>query len=271
MLTRILTASVLIAIAIAGIGLGGWYFIAAYMIILGLCFYEMSNALRQKKTGTVIWPSWVAFAFALPILGHTKSIAYIVTLVAAASMLTGACVIFRKEPKADELVFSVLPLFCILLPGMCMIGFSGHPNRYVQVMMELLALGIPLMGDTMAYFIGSAWGKHRLCPEVSPKKSVEGAVAGLFGSIAFAVVIWFIYRPLITLPPMWHFIVLGLIGGAAGQLGDLYASLIKRYCGVKDYSTLLPGHGGMMDRMDSTFFAAVVLYAYLNLQFLPIG
>ena len=67
------------------------------------------------------------------------------------------------------------------------------------------------------------------------------------------------------IPPLWHFPLLGLLGGLAGQMGDLFASLIKRHCGIKDFSNIFPGHGGMMDRLDSVYWATVVIYVYLNL------
>ena len=72
-----------------------------------------------------------------------------------------------------------------------------------------------------------------------------------------------------VMPPFWHFLILGLCGGIAGQLGDLFASLVKRHCGIKDYGTIFPGHGGVMDRLDSVFWATVVMYVYLNLNPLP--
>ena len=66
-------------------------------------------------------------------------------------------------------------------------------------------------------------------------------------------------------PPLWHYILIGLIGGVVGQIGDLYASLVKRHCGIKDYGTIFPGHGGMMDRLDSTLFVAVLVYLYQSI------
>jgi len=72
------------------------------------------------------------------------------------------------------------------------------------------------------------------------------------------------------MPAFWHFLVLGLMGGLAGQLGDLFASLVKRHCGVKDYGTIFPGHGGVMDRLDSVFWATAVMYVYLNLNPFPL-
>ena len=101
---------------------------------------------------------------------------------------------------------------------------------------------------------------------MSPNKSVEGAAAGLAGSVLFAMAAAGVTAIFTPLPqPFWHMPLLGLLGGAAGQMGDLFASLIKRHCGIKDFSKIFPGHGGMMDRLDSVYWATVVMYIYLNL------
>ena len=117
--------------------------------------------------------------------------------------------------------------------------------------------------DTTAYFIGRKWGKNRLAPNVSPKKTWEGALSGVIAAI-FVALLFTIPTPF-QLKPLayWQAILLGLAISVFGQLGDLGKSLFKRNMGVKDSSNLLPGHGGFLDRMDSVAFAGVVLYYYL--------
>ena len=118
------------------------------------------------------------------------------------------------------------------------------------------------MGDTLALFGGRRFGKRALCPEVSPKKTVEGALFGLLGSVLFGVITTLVFS-IFTVPPIfWHIAILSLIAGLAGQVGDLFASLVKRHCEIKDFSNVFPGHGGMMDRLDSVFFSTVVVYVY---------
>lgn len=120
----------------------------------------------------------------------------------------------------------------------------------------LFCLGMVLIGawisDTMAYFTGVLFGKHKLIPEVSPKKTVEGAIGGIIGTEAAFILYGFIVSLFTDLTP--NYLVLGLsapILSVVGQIGDLFASLVKREAGVKDYGKLLPGHGGIMDRFDS--------------------
>lgn len=117
-------------------------------------------------------------------------------------------------------------------------------------------LGMVLIGawmsDTMAYFTGVLFGKHKLIPELSPKKTIEGAIGGVVGTTAAFILYGFIVSLLTELTP--NYLVLGLsapILSVVGQIGDLFASLVKREAGVKDYGKILPGHGGIMDRFDS--------------------
>ena len=264
MLTRTITGAVLAVILIVALVLGGWWFSALYMAAIALSVYEMIKAFTAAGHKPCIWPMALCTALSLPLLtlGLGKS-AVIMPLMTAACMLTCAVVMFRKEPKLEDILMSVLPLIAVVLPGMCMLALSRAPSREVELMLTIMSFGVPLLGDTMAYFGGSLLGKHKLCPQVSPKKSVEGAVAGLIGSVLFAVVVWLAFSSVTELPPVWHAAVLGLLGGVAGQLGDLFASLIKRHAGVKDYGSIFPGHGGMMDRLDSVYWATVVMYVYL--------
>ena len=115
--------------------------------------------------------------------------------------------------------------------------------------------------DTAAYFVGRPFGRHKLFPRVSPKKSVEGAIGGLVGALLVAMVGAHTFTSFL---PMGHNIALGGIVGAGGQVGDLAESLLKRDAGAKDSSTLLPGHGGVLDRFDSLFFAGPLAYGYLK-------
>ncbi len=122
-----------------------------------------------------------------------------------------------------------------------------------------LALFTTFASDTAAFFVGRAWGKRRLAPHISPGKTWEGAIAGVFGAIL--VSLFFILPTPLTLHLNWgQVILLGLLTSTFGQLGDLVESLFKRNMGVKDSSNLIPGHGGFLDRIDSVIFAGIVVY-----------
>lgn len=122
------------------------------------------------------------------------------------------------------------------------------------------ALGVTAASDTFAYFVGRAFGKHKMAPSISPNKSWEGAIGGAF----FAVVMALVLKVVCDLPA--GYLELGILGAAAsaiGQAGDLVESLFKRNMAIKDSGNSIPGHGGFLDRMDSMVFAAVLIYYYV--------
>ncbi|MGD0779845.1 MAG: phosphatidate cytidylyltransferase [Dehalococcoidales bacterium] len=125
----------------------------------------------------------------------------------------------------------------------------------------LLALFATFGSDTAAYFIGKSFGKHKLAPQVSPGKTWEGAVAGLLGSVIISL-LFTLNAPWQVPLSWWQAILLGLAISIFGQAGDLVESLLKRSCKVKDSGSLMPGHGGLLDRMDSVVFAGVVVYLF---------
>ena len=125
----------------------------------------------------------------------------------------------------------------------------------------LLLLAIVMTADTAAFFVGSAFGRHKLAPAISPGKTVEGLLGGLVGGVIGALAVrWAGLHWLSTAHAVW----LGLGAAALGAAGDLSESLLKRWAGVKDSGALFPGHGGMLDRLDSLLFAAPVLYYYFG-------
>ncbi len=125
----------------------------------------------------------------------------------------------------------------------------------------LLAFFIPWVCDAMAYFTGVSIGKHKLIPEVSPKKTVEGAIGGIIGVVTLTAVFGIVMQLGFDRTPNYPILILlAFVGGLIGQCGDLVASLLKREHGIKDYGRLFPGHGGVMDRFDSNIAVATFIY-----------
>jgi phosphatidate cytidylyltransferase len=149
------------------------------------------------------------------------------------------------------------------------LGFIYIPTLLMHlVMLRQIAYGVQwlivimlivMTNDSAAYYSGSAFGKHRLYPQVSPKKSVEGALGGLFGSICGTLLAKFTFFPQLTLLDA---LLTAIFIGILGQTGDLFESLLKRSFGVKDSGNIIPGHGGVLDRLDSIIFAAPATYYY---------
>ncbi len=115
--------------------------------------------------------------------------------------------------------------------------------------------------DVMAYFSGFAFGKHKLCPNISPKKTVEGSVGGALGSLILCGLFGYFIIPEL----IYHCMIIGFLGGIISQFGDLTASIFKRKMGIKDYGNLIPGHGGILDRFDSVMFTAPLVYYYISI------
>ena len=129
--------------------------------------------------------------------------------------------------------------------------------RNDSVHLLFFALALNWAGDTAAYYVGKTLGRHRLAPVVSPKKSWEGAAGSIAGAVLFGVLYLGHFLPML---PWWQVVVMAVLGNIAGQLGDLVESGVKRGAGVKDSGDLLPGHGGMLDRVDSSLFTLPVVF-----------
>ena len=132
----------------------------------------------------------------------------------------------------------------------------GLPHGREWIFLVLL---IVMCSDSLAYFVGTALGAHKLYPAISPKKSVEGSIGGLAGGLLAAYLAREFFCPFLT---ALDCVLLGLALGALGQIGDLFESMLKRSFGVKDSGTLVPGHGGILDRLDSLLFAFPAAYYY---------
>ena len=155
----------------------------------------------------------------------------------------------------------------VFFSGIMKILLPVSEYSYDAIFFILLVLCFAWGGDTCAYFAGRAFGKHKLCPKVSPKKTVEGAVGGVLGTMLFGVIITVAYSVIadrteaftqsnIGVSMYLIIALLGVVAAVLGIYGDLFASVVKRQCGIKDYGTIFPGHGGILDRFDSVMFIA---------------
>jgi phosphatidate cytidylyltransferase len=161
------------------------------------------------------------------------------------------------------LVLGVLYIFGAWKTAILLHNVEYPPLRHLSAGRHWLMFGLMVnwIGDTGAYYVGRRFGRHKLAPIVSPKKTWEGAAASAVAGIVFGMV----YLPLaITGTPLWVAALFALISNIAGQFGDLAESAIKRSAGVKDSGTMLPGHGGLLDRVDSTMFTLPILWALVG-------
>ena len=165
-----------------------------------------------------------------------------------------------KASQVSWAFFGGLAVPYLLLSLLRIFQMHYHHGSFIVLLPLLAAWG----ADTCALFSGMLFGKHKLAPVVSPKKTVEGAIFGVIGGTLAGLVCRavFVYVFHMQMPGIPATIALGLIGSAAGEIGDLAASLLKRHSGIKDYGHIFPGHGGVMDRFDSVIFTLIVMYCY---------
>lgn len=262
---RLITAFALIPVLIAVLAIGGWFAAAACTACLCVALYEELNCLKQGGYRPVQWTAYASLLVGAALsLMHSPTVILLVmgVLILAAQL----CVMCRKEPKLLDILVSVLPMLTVALPGLCLISILDTQPRALQLMLLVFVFASSIGCDTLAYFVGSTVGGPKLCPHISPKKTVSGAIGGLIGSVLFMLAAEGGFR--LAVPELfagmspWWTIAAALVCGVAAQMGDLFASMVKRHCQVKDFGSIFPGHGGMMDRLDSVLFTSIVIFCY---------
>ena len=167
-----------------------------------------------------------------------------------------------KASQVSWAFFGGLVVPYLLLSLLRIFQMNYHHGSFIVLLPLLAAWGADTCalfsgGDSAAYFAGRAFGKHKLAPVVSPKKTVEGAVGGVVGGAVLVLIAAVIMNRTLDLEmPLWSAVVLGAVGAVLGEIGDLSFSVIKRQTGIKDYGHIFPGHGGVLDRFDSVLFVA---------------
>ena len=273
MKTRIITA--LVGIVVLILVLFTFDTIVFNLVVAGislLAMHEVYAALGFERTD---WPLYaVLVPYTLIVMLSTYQ--HIRALVMVASFLVvlfySIYLVVRNgvvsyQKVSGLLLFSGIIMFCfyslIFLKKLLPVAEYGYDAVFFILLILCFAWG----GDTCAYFAGRAFGKHKLCPVVSPKKTVEGAIGGVLGTMVFGVAATLIYSAAADRMEIFTqsnigvsmFVVIALLGIVAAVLGiygDLFASVVKRQCGIKDYGTIFPGHGGILDRFDSVMFIA---------------
>ncbi|HEY8548523.1 MAG TPA: phosphatidate cytidylyltransferase [Vicinamibacterales bacterium] len=258
-MTRLISALVLLPAVLAII----WFLPPlGTMMLLGvvgaLAFVEYANLARQGSegfplvvSGMATLATFVAVAARIPLL----------MVLAPAVFVAAAAVIARNRPAEDVLRLASVTLFPVLYLALPL-GLAAVLRADRGPFGILIPFLVIVVSDSAQYYGGRAFGRHKLAPVISPKKTVEGAVTGL---LAAAIVTPPLARLVSPEAPLLPLTVLGLLLAAIGILGDLFESLLKRSTGVKDSSHLIPGHGGMLDRIDALLFACPAYYVFLRL------
>jgi phosphatidate cytidylyltransferase len=247
---------------------GGDMFVAI-CAALSLCAVREFYKVFGQSARPVYWVAYVSVA-ALYIwapIGARLQVSpqmFIPLWVFLVTVLCMSCLLDGKRETADVFITLAGIFYTVfLLFHAVMLAYPvPSPDTWIRFETPVwLAVFAAFGTDIFAYFTGSLLGKHKLCPMLSPKKTIEGAVGGVVGSALICGAFgYFAMRGVFV-----HCIVIGVLGGVVSQIGDLVASAIKRRVGVKDFGNLIPGHGGILDRIDSVLFTTPLVFWYVYL------
>ena len=250
---RLLTAAVGIPLLLLLVLVGGPLYTAVVAAALALGFIEFARALALGRTALSAAGAITVAALAVAAHGGGGALVAVLSAGVVASLVA---LVAHGEPPAS------LTPWALTLAGVLYAGLLGQHAIGLRILPDgrdwvLFALFTTFATDTGAYAIGRALGRHKLAPRLSPGKTVEGAAGGLIAGAAAAAAL---NAALDLGQPPAAILVLGMAAAVAAQLGDLAESLIKRAAGVKDMGTIIPGHGGVLDRLDSLLFVLPLVY-----------
>ena len=258
-MTRIISSIVSLPILLAIIYFGTpfhFFLLLEFAIFIGL--YEFYRMIEKGGLGCY---KWAGIILGILLSAAIFKGAYINLVIASSVIILFIIRIFEGNTSDNTFSYVSNTIFGIVYVSFLMsylgvIRASGDNGRELIFFVLL----ITWMGDTTAYYGGKGFGKHKLAPAISPKKTVEGAIIGLIGSIVGAIIAksWFLDISILNA------IAAGILIGVFGQFGDLSESIIKRNLQVKDSGGIIPGHGGILDRVDSLLFSAPVFYYYYS-------
>lgn len=251
---RVLMALIGIPLILGSAYLGGIYFLIFSILVSSLALWEFCSMFEKKGYAPLRYLGIVISAAMIIISGSDSKY---FELIFFAAILISSVEIFRKEKNPMNSMILNFGIVYIVFPFIMLNEMTASSFNHIVIFIFTLIWTC----DTAAYFGGRIFGKN-LLSAISPKKTWEGAVSGFIFTVIISLIIHFIFPEKLRLTDA---VALGLIVGIFSQVGDLFESLIKRYCGVKDSSNIIPGHGGILDRFDSLLFVTPVIFVYFNI------
>jgi phosphatidate cytidylyltransferase len=259
LMVRILSAFVILGLVI-GLVLAGVYGVYVLVLIIGgLALWEfngLSDRMGSRAPAWLLYPLGLFFAFSGTILKEVP-----VTLVLSLALVGGLGAFLVLPGRRQGLSRWAMGLAGALYIGMpfnyYLLLYTSQPHGTVWTLFTIFAV---VVSDAAALLVGSRIGRHPFFASISPRKTVEGAVAGVVGAVIVMIIG---VSGVLGINPL-HAVVLGLLVGTSAQVGDLVESQMKRIAEVKDSSHLIPGHGGVLDRIDSILFPPILVYFYVT-------
>lgn len=234
-------------------------------IISVMCIYELSCAFKTNENLEFFLPTLI-FVGALPIIEYTKSwgtLSFIYAII-----ILFVIVFDYKILETKTLVANCSLAILISISISCLVTLRNIGSGYYGIFYLLLPLALSWTSDTGAFFVGKYLGKHKLCEQISPKKTVEGAIGGVIFGVLGVLILCFISREFFFSSNVnIHYVTIVIMSALAapiGILGDLAFSVIKRECNIKDFGNIMPGHGGMLDRFDSVILVTPFMYIFMK-------
>ena len=261
---RVITAVCGVPLLIAIIWFGEPWFtllVAIWGLLAAFEFYRMVAASKMSPL-TCFGLIWTLLFILSPHFDYAHLNAHLIPLLLSSAVLISLISLLLRRQKEGAFIGWAWTMGGILYIGWLLSYFVALRGLDAGRNWVFFAFFITFASDTAAFFVGRALGKHHLAPHISPGKTWEGAIAGVFGAIIVSL-LFTIPTPLHLPLAYWQAILLGLLVSVFGQLGDLVESLLKRNMGVKESGKLIPGHGGVLDRIDSVVFAGIVVYYYV--------
>ncbi len=260
---RILVAIISIPVLIFLTYVGNIPFLILSICIGVVAFFEFSKMIAGKNISTNL-PIGILSISAIMINNYITFTDFSIIILFSVLLLLMAELFKNKGSAINNLGASLIGIFYIGLFASSLVGlrefFKYSEILYTEAGYLIIAIFASIwVCDSAAYFIGSAIGKHKLFPRVSPKKSWEGAIAGFIFAVVTIIAARELFLDILSLTDT---LIIGIIVGIFGQVGDLVESLVKRDAGVKDSSSIIPGHGGIFDRFDSILFVLPMVYLY---------
>ncbi len=258
---RLLTAGATVPLILYTLFLGPhWSFPALTAFVATLGAYELFLMVAPGHKIVQLWGTLASLGVYTTLLVGISPVlqtAMLISLVCGAMLISLFAVGPVDAGASSRMAWSIAgPLYLGGLFGVIALLFQQpHGGEWV-----ILAMLCGFWSDTGGYFVGRAYGKHKLYPSVSPKKTVEGSIGGAAAALLGGLIAHFWFLPSL---PLLDTILLSVVAAFAGQAGDLCESVIKRSQGVKDSGTILPGHGGILDRVDALLFSTAVVWGYV--------
>ncbi|MDO4539992.1 MAG: phosphatidate cytidylyltransferase [Syntrophomonadaceae bacterium] len=258
--TRIITSVWGIPIIIGCLWLGGWAWYGLFAIMAVLALYEYLRMIENTGIKAMWVPSYLLLLLLLAAIGG-KFIYAPALIMIGFLILVAVQVLAYPRYRINDLALNAFGVLYIGFTLAWALRLEAQPLAFGLMMLVLL---LTWSSDIGGYFVGRSLGRHKLAPDLSPNKTVEGALGGLLFSALVAMVFCGLYKAAgISIAAA---AVFGLLGSAAAQIGDLFMSGVKRFCGVKDSGKVLPGHGGVLDRFDSFLLVMPLIYFLLLWQ-----